>query len=75
MIVVAEQLVMLAEQDSIVDVRAAVVSRLVFGVVGLGPGWRSVTSGEHASAIANRESLPLLTRVQPTFAAHVRGLR
>ena len=63
--------VMSAEQYFVVDVCAAAVSRPVVGVVGLGPGWRSVTSREHASAIANRESLPLLTRAQLTFAAHV----
>ena len=73
-IVLAQQMVMSTEQNSVVDVRAAAVSCPVFGVVGLCPGWRSLTSGEPASAIANRESSPLLTRVQLTFTTHVEGV-
>ena len=73
-IVVAEQMVMSTKQNAVVDVRAAAVSCTVFGVVGLSPRWWSLTSGEQASAIANREGLPLFARIQPTVAAHVEGV-
>ena len=44
----------LTERYPVGDICAAAVSGPLLGVVGFGPGWRSVASRSHASSVTNR---------------------
>ena len=54
-VVVEEEVVASAEEDSVVDVGGSVVSVPVSDVVCFAPGGGSVAGGEHAAAVAEGE--------------------
>ena len=54
-VVVEEEVVSSAEEDSVVDVGGSVVSVPVCDVVGFAPGGGSVAGGEHAASVAEGE--------------------
>lgn len=73
-VVVEEQVVVSAEEDSVVDVGAAVISFPVLDVVGFGPGGWAVASGSHASAVSGGQCDALTVGEESLFAPDVDGL-
>jgi hypothetical protein len=74
MMVVQEQVMVLAEQDSVGRIGAATVSRPVLDVVRFAPGWRSVAVGPSASTVPFFEHAALATGEQPLLATQVERL-
>ncbi len=65
---------MSAEQDSVGDVGAAVISEPFVDVMRLAPGGWSVAAGESASSISHRQTDALPRREQPPLAADIDDL-
>ena len=73
-VVVEEEMVVFAEEQSVGDVGAAVVSGPVLDVVGFAPGGWSVASGPEAAAVAFGEGGALAWGEESVFAPDVEGV-